>query len=1161
MVSNGWGHCCHIEDHDRENLVCFGYGSSVWKSIVYYVLAFCSGGFLLLVSYWRPDWALKMKCSPCALNKATYVLLKTSHGDWCVEKVKVVRSSLGLSVDDFVEDEAPSCPVETERLLGITNTNIQELQMKYFCHRHLRYVWNEAQGEFELLRGLDVGTFPAHFYQSSSGLHWDVIERRQSLYGPNVIDVDVKSYVRLFFEEFADPFYVFQLGSIILWSMDDYYYYAVVILIVTLISLAITIYQTRKHLVTLRNMVALSERVTVLRNNAAQVDVSSEDLVPGDVLVIPPNGAMIHCDAVLISGNCIVNESMLTGESVPVTKTPLPHSKRSSSSSAEQKEKQYNPERDKRHTLFSGTKVIQTRYYGRHARVLAMVIRTGFSTTKGGLIRSILNPKPVGFKFFRDSMRFIGILAILALVGFSYSVYVFVKQGMSVGKIMLQALDIITVAVPPALPAAMSVGIVYALQRLKKRQIYCIDPPRVNMCGKLKLFCFDKTGTLTEDGLDFLGVVPVQSGRFRPMVSETESIPQGPLLEAMATCHSLIVIDGNLTGDPLDLKMFEATDWTLEEPGEDNTKFDNIVPTIVKPKTEKEFHVESALEGNIPYEIAVIRQFPFSSDLQRMCVVTRTLGDPNMDVYAKGAPETIASLCQPQTVPADFHSVLQHYTMRGYRVLGFAWKPLDPRLSWHQLHRVTRDHVESNLFFQGLLILQNALKPQSTPVIRMLHNADIRTVMVTGDNMLTAVSVARDCGMVGPTDKVIEVTAKRSDDHSSDLQIKWTVVGEVENKDDLISEDQCAYQTRFGKCSYHLALAGKSFALIRSHRPELFKKLMISGTVFARMSPEQKTHLIEGLQKLDYCVGMCGDGANDCGALKIAHAGISLSEAEASVASPFTSKISNIDCVPTLIREGRAALVTSFGTFKYMALYSIVQFVSVLLLYSISSNMGDWQYVYIDLVIITSLALVMSYTEAYPFLLAQRPGGSLMSPVVLFSLISQIVVQTVVQVFGFYYVQSQTWFEPVHITDKNTIYYKNQQSTVLFALSSFQYIQLSVVFSGGVPYRQPFYKNAYFLVVVISLTLFSGFLVVLPGHFLQNLFLLATLPDMVFRLTIVGIAICNFLISLFIEVYIVPSRCLKKVLNKISRKSQPKNYFRILQRQLERDPNWPPLPS
>jgi len=327
------------------------------------------------------------------------------------------------------------------------------------------------------------------------------------------------------------------------------------------------------------------------------------------------------------------------------------------------------------------------------------------------------------------------------------------------------------------------------------------------------------------------------------------------------------------------------------------------------------------------------------------------------------------------------------------------------------------------------------------------------------------------------------------------------------------------------------------------------------------MSPEQKTWLVEALQDLNYCVGMCGDGANDCGALKVAHAGISLSQAEASVASPFTSKIPNIECVPTIIREGRAALVTSFGIFKYMALYSIVQFVSVLLLYSISSNLSDWQFLYIDLVIITSLALVMGKTEAYPLLVARRPGGSLMSPVVLFSLISQIIVQTTVQVGGFYYVQSQPWFEAVRITDKNSTYVKCHQNAVVFALSSFQYIQLSVVFSGRAPYRKPFYKSVYFLLVVVLLTLFTGFLVVLPGQVLQKFFELATMPDLVFRLTLVGIAACNCLISLFIEIYIVPSQWLKKLLNYIFCKSHPKNFFRILEHQLKQDLNWPPSPS
>ena len=110
------------------------------------------------------------------------------------------------------------------------------------------------------------------------------------------------------------------------------------------------------------------------------------------------------------------------------------------------------------------------------------------------------------------------------------------------------------------------------------------------------------------------------------------------------------------------------------------------------------------------------------------------------------------------------------------------------------------------------------------------------------------------------------------------------------------------------------------------------------------MSPEDKALLVTSLQSnLNVNCGMCGDGANDCGALKAAHVGISLSEAEASVAAPFTSKVSNITCVPTIIKEGRCALVTSFGVFKYMALYSMVQFISVLVLYTLHTNLSDNQ--------------------------------------------------------------------------------------------------------------------------------------------------------------------------------------------------------------------------
>lgn len=88
--------------------------------------------------------------------------------------------------------------------------------------------------------------------------------------------------------------------------------------------------------------------------------------------------------------------------------------------------------------------------------------------------------------------------------------------------------------------------------------------------------------------------------------------------------------------------------------------------------------------------------------------------------------------------------------------------------------------------------------------------------------------------------------------------------------------------------------------------------------IFARMSPDEKNEVVERLQSIGYTVLMCGDGANDCAALKAADVGLSLSEAEASVAAPFTSKTPDIGCVLEVIKEGRAALVTSFSCFKYM---------------------------------------------------------------------------------------------------------------------------------------------------------------------------------------------------------------------------------------------------
>ena len=267
---------------------------------------------------------------------------------------------------------------------------------------------------------------------------------------------------------------------------------------------------------------------------------------------------------------------------------------------------------------------------------------------------------------------------------------------------------------------------------------------------------------------------------------------------------------------------------------------------------------------------------------------------------------------------------------------------------------------------------------------------------------------------------------------------------------------------------------------------------------------------MEILQDLDYIVIMCGDGANDCGALKAANAGISLSDAESSVASPFTSKTPDISCVPTLIRESRCALVTSFGIFKYMAAYSLTQFVSVIIMYEIFANLSDFQYLWIDMLIITPLAAVFGCSKAYDGPLApQAPMSSLISVVPLFSLISQIIITISFQVGGLFFVRSQPWF--VEFDNDNPCYknttaeanfYRQQlnythnftscdpevypppvasyENFTIFNISQFQYIILIIAFAKGFPYRQIFLKNIFLMLIIMILTGWGIFLTVWP---------------------------------------------------------------------------------
>ncbi|XP_058300148.1 polyamine-transporting ATPase 13A2 isoform X3 [Hylobates moloch] len=1113
-----------------------GYCGSPWRVIGYHVVVWMMAGIPLLLFRWKPLWGVRLRLRPCNLAHAETLVIEIrdkEDSSWQLFTVQVQTEAIG----EGSLEPSPQAQAEDGRshvavgavpegawkdTAQLHKSEKAKRVLRYYLFQGQRYIWIETQQAFYQVSLLDHGRSCDDVHRSRHGLSLQDQTVRKAIYGPNVISIPVKSYPQLLVDEALNPYYGFQAFSIALWLADHYYWYALCIFLISAISICLSLYKTRKQSQTLRDMVKLSMRVCVCRPGGEEEWVDSSELVPGDCLVLPQEGGLMPCDAALVTGECMVNESSLTGESIPVLKTALPEGLGP-----------YCAETHRRHTLFCGTLILQARaYVGPH--VLAVVTRTGFCTAKGGLVSSILHPRPINFKFYKHSMKFVAALSVLALLGTIYSIFILYQNRVPLNEIVIRALDLVTVVVPPALPAAMTVCTLYAQSRLRRQGIFCIHPLRINLGGKLQLVCFDKTGTLTEDGLDVMGVVPLKGQTFLPLVPEPRRLPVGPLLRALATCHALSWLQDTPVGDPMDLKMVESTGWVLEEEPAADSAFGTQVLAVMRPPLW-----EPQLQG------------------MRMSVVVAWPGATQPEAYVKGSPELVAGLCNPETVPTDFAQMLQSYTAAGYRVVALASKPLPTVPSLEAAQQLTRDTVERELSLLGLLVMRNLLKPQTTPVIQALRRTRIRAVMVTGDNLQTAVTVARGCGMVAPQEHLIIVHATHPE-RGQPASLEFLPMESPITVNGVKDPDQAAsYTVEPDPRSRHLALSGPTFGIIMKHFPKLLPKVLVQGTVFARMAPEQKTELVCELQKLQYCVGMCGDGANDCGALKAADVGISLSQAEASVVSPFTSSMASIECVPMVIREGRCSLDTSFSVFKYMALYSLTQFISVLILYTINTNLGDLQFLAIDLVITTTVAVLMSRTGPALVLGQVRPPGALLSVPVLSSLLLQVALVTGVQLGGYFLTLAQPWFVPLNRTVPAPDNLPNYENTVVFSLSSFQYLILAAAVSKGAPFRRPLYTNVPFLVALALLSSILVGLVLVPG-LLQGPLALRNITDTCFKLLLLGLVTFNFVGAFMLES--VLDQCLPACLRRLRPKRASKKRFKQLERELAEQP-WPPLPA
>ncbi|KAJ8686408.1 hypothetical protein QAD02_022202 [Eretmocerus hayati] len=1141
-----------------ENILAYGFRRSWVRTFFTYTAYILTVGILRLFFHWYPYLHLYATHRRCSLKDASKILIiddyQGRYKTYFVKDVKIVAPHIprptGYTSIEIEETDVLGKLRGKNLKISLENgTKIEVPEYRAFWCKKKCYVWDVMKFEFSKLIGLDKYTYCSDLNaKKNHGLSKEEQTLQRTVYGTNEIIVPVQSVGVLLILEILNPFYIFQIFTLAVWLPEGYVYYSFAILCMSIFGITSSILQTRKNQISLRNTVASTEGVRVLRDSGELENISSAELVPGDIIELPRHKGMIVCDAVLLNGVCVVNESMLTGESVPVTKTSL-----------QPRPVLYDSRECSQHTLFCGTTIIQTKSNG-DKPVLARVIKTGLQTNKGSLVTAILYPPPVDFKFDQDSYKFILILSVIALCGFIYTVISKMEKGMPYLRIAAKALDLITIVVPPALPAVMTVGKLYAQARLKKQQIYCINTRAINVSGSINCICFDKTGTLTEDGLDMMGVVVKKDHSLMEPERSVSKLKDHLIFEGMLVCHSLTIIDDELSGDPLDVKMFESTGWQLELPEVcDSSEFGLQPMSVIKPpRTERR-------KSSGTTEIEILQQYQFSSTLQRMSVIMKIRGLNELRAYTKGSPEMILGLSRPESIPSDVSVTLHRYTEQGYRVIAVGYSRIDADLS--QLQSLSRDDVERDIEFLGLIILENRLKVPTINVIKELRAANMKTIMITGDNIQTAVSVAKECGIISHVDVVVNVTVvpvtnKSKPDlifHAQNSYLEQSVQRSVNTIESI--------EHGLSLPDYKFALTGTTWRLLREHYYDILPRICIRGAVFARMTSDQKQQLVVELMQLGYYVAMCGDGANDCGALRAAHVGISLSEAESSVASPFTSQLADIRCVPMVIKQGRAALVTSFGIFKFMINYSLTEFASTIILYTIDANLTDLEFLFIDLCLAVNLAFFFGKTEASQGQLVPRPPTtSILGFTTLFSLAGHMFLIVTFQLVGFYLVQHQSWFEPFippPPTDpEDSESYSCYENYTVFAISIFQYIILAVVFSRGEPYRRALYSNLGFVMSILVTLCLCIYVTVWPAVWVASLLKLKMPPVLNWRLVVLGLAGANLVASLVLERLIVEwamERKLKPKLYRPDKSSKPHQRLEHQLRELEAAREWPKL--
>jgi len=664
----------------------------------------------------------------------------------------------------------------------------------------------------------------------SAGLSDDDVGKRVKQFGSNELEEGEKqSALLLFFNQFKDFMVLVLLAATLISGLLGEYIDAIAIIAIIILNSFLGFFQERRAEKSLSALKELSQPQVQVRRNGEWIKVLSRELVPGDVIKFS-SGDRIGADVRVIESRSLeVEESALTGESVPVQKV---------TNSIK------NPNLtlgDMENMGFMGTMV--TRGSG-----MGVVIATGMKTAMGQIADLLQNAESQTTPLQRRLEQLGKILIVTALFLTVLVVGIGVLQGNDLYTMVLAGVSLAVAAIPEGLPAIVTIALSLGVQKMIRKNAVVRKLPAVETLGCASIICSDKTGTLTQNKMT---VTKIWSSGRTWSVDGAGYEPQGNYYE-----KDQVIDPKNEKGlqQLLTFGMLCNHAEIEQKSGEYVLNGDPTEGALIVAGMKAGFTKSQLLS-----QFEIVKEFPFDSTRKMMSVIVKD-STGRQFVVTKGAPDvligqskTILMGNRMENIGSREKSVVQAaidgLASQALRTIAIAFKEISANTII--LHE---KEAESELVFIGLQGIIDPPRPEVKQAVKECKEAGIKTVMITGDHVITANAIAKQLGIANSQSKVLE--GKELTNMS------------VEELEDVVED----------------------------------------VSVFARVSPEHKLKIVQAFQNRGHIVAMTGDGVNDAPAIKTADIGIAMGITGTDVAKEASSLVlmdDNFASIKAAIIEGR----------------------------------------------------------------------------------------------------------------------------------------------------------------------------------------------------------------------------------------------------------------